>query len=185
MTRRRRGLSAEERRLWAQVARGVTPLRGHSYPPKPDPEPAPAASSPGEEPPSRPPPPRARPQAPPLAPVERKILVGLRRGTRAVDGVIDLHGMRQSEAHDVLMGFLRRSQAAGHGAVLVITGKGGAASGRAPFEERGVLRRVVPHWLRLADLRSLVLGFEEASPQHGGSGALYVRLRRRPSAGAR
>ncbi|MFL5135469.1 MAG: Smr/MutS family protein, partial [Microvirga sp.] len=51
------------------------------------------------------------------------------------------------------------------------------------FEERGVLRRMVPHWLRLPDLRSLVIGFEEASPQHGGSGALYVRLRRRRGAG--
>jgi DNA-nicking Smr family endonuclease len=38
---------------------------------------------------------------------------------------------------------------------------------------------MVPHWLRLPDLRGVVLGFEEASPQHGGSGALYVRLRRR------
>jgi DNA-nicking Smr family endonuclease len=113
------------------------------------------------------------------------MLISLRRGTRAVDAVIDLHGMRQSEAHDVLTGFLRRSQAAGHAVVLVITGKGGAASGQAPFEERGVLRRVVPHWLRLSDLRALVLGFEEAAPQHGGSGALYVRLRRRPGAGAR
>jgi DNA-nicking Smr family endonuclease len=42
-----------------------------------------------------------------------------------------------------------------------------------------VLRRVVPHWLRLPELRALVLGFEEAAPQHGGAGALYVRLRRR------
>src|SRR5688500_9418974 len=121
MTRRRR-LSAEERRLWAEVARGVTPLRGHTDPPEPVPEPAPAASHPGEQPPPRPPP-RARSEAPPLAPVERKMLISLRRGTRAVDAVIDLHGMRQSEAHDVLTGFLRRSQAAGHAVVLVITGK--------------------------------------------------------------
>ncbi|HEX5866107.1 MAG TPA: Smr/MutS family protein, partial [Beijerinckiaceae bacterium] len=47
-----------------------------------------------------------------------------------------------------------------------------------PFEERGVLRRVVPHWLRLPDLRPLVVGFEEAAVRHGGAGALYVRLRR-------
>ena len=180
MTRRRRGLSAEERRLWAQVARGVTPLRARADLPAVEPEPSPAASPSGEH-----PPPRPRADAPPLAPVERKVLSGLRRGTRAVDGVIDLHGMRQSEAHDVLIGFLRRSQAAGHAVVLVITGKGGAAPGQSPFEERGVLRRVVPHWLRLADLRSLVLGFEEASPQHGGAGALYVRLRRRQTAGVR
>jgi DNA-nicking Smr family endonuclease len=67
----------------------------------------------------------------------------------------------------------------------VITGKGGAGSGDPIFEERGVLRRAVPHWLRLPDLRTLVLGFEEASPHHGGSGALYVRLRRKRGAGHR
>jgi DNA-nicking Smr family endonuclease len=75
--------------------------------------------------------------------------------------------------------FLHRAQAAGHSVILVITGKGGAGSGDANFEERGVLRRVVPHWLRLPDLRPIVLGFEEASAQHGGSGAIYVRVRRR------
>jgi DNA-nicking Smr family endonuclease len=57
--------------------------------------------------------------------------------------------------------------------VLVITGKG--VTGDA---ERGVLRRQVPHWLSLPEFRSLIVGFEEASIGHGGSGALYVRIRR-------
>ena len=54
------------------------------------------------------------------------------------------------------------------------------ATGRPAFagEERGVLRRVVPQWLRMAELRPLVVGFEEAHQGHGGGGALYVRLRR-------
>jgi DNA-nicking Smr family endonuclease len=154
MTRRRRTLNADERRLWAQVARGVTPMRGRAYPPEPDPEPsAPAAPAAAVIPPPAAVPKSRAVQPPPLAPLERKTLLGLRRGTRAVDAVVDLHGLRQSEAHDTLMGFLRRSQAAGHSLVLVITGKGAAASGEALFEERGVLRRVVPHWLRLPDLR--------------------------------
>jgi len=46
-----------------------------------------------------------------------------------------------------------------------------------------VLKRVVPHWLRLPDLRPIVLGFEDAALNHGGTGALYVRLRR-PKEGA-
>jgi DNA-nicking Smr family endonuclease len=61
--------------------------------------------------------------------------------------------------------------------VLVITGKGRGAEDQheAPF---GVLRRAVPQWLREPDLRSLVVGFEEATATHGGAGALYVRIRR-------
>jgi DNA-nicking Smr family endonuclease len=115
--------------------------------------------------------------------VERRTLLALRRGRKEVDSVIDLHGMRQEAAHGALLNFLHRAQGSGHAVVLVITGKGGAAAGTGIFEERGVLRRMVPHWLRLPDVRSLVVGFEEASPQHGGSGALYVRLRRKRGAG--
>jgi DNA-nicking Smr family endonuclease len=115
--------------------------------------------------------------------VERKTLQALRRGRKDVDSVIDLHGMRQEEAHFALLSFLHRAQSSGHALVLVVTGKGGAAASHGLFEERGVLRRMVPHWLRLPDLRHLVIGFEEASPQHGGSGALYVRLRRRRGTG--
>jgi DNA-nicking Smr family endonuclease len=188
MTRksRTRQLSPEEKRLWSHVARHVKPMQGKALPPEPEAEdkpstaPAPAAAN---LPPALHPLPPAKPALPPMAPVERKTLQALRRGRKDVDSVIDLHGMRQEEAHFALLSFLHRAQGSGHALVLVITGKGGAAVSNGLFEERGVLRRMVPHWLRLPDLRHLVIGFEEASPQHGGSGALYVRLRRRRSAG--
>jgi len=179
--RRRRGrpLTTEELRLWAHVARAVTPLAGRARPEEPPAPPEPAAAPP---PPAAPGPAArkapAAPPLPPLVPLERKTRLALGRGNLRVEGVIDLHGMRQAEAHGALLHFLHASQARGRALVLVITGKG--ADGQAgPFEERGVLRRMVPHWLRLPDLRPLVLGFEEAAPHHGGAGALYVRLRRR------
>ena len=190
MTRksRTRQLSPEEKRLWSHVARHVKPMQGKALPPEPEPEdkpapataPAPVVAAPR---PALPPLPSSKPAMPPLAPVERRTLQALRRGRKDVDSVIDLHGMRQEEAHFALLSFLHRAQSSGHGLVLVITGKGGAAVSSSLFEERGVLRRMVPHWLRLPDLRHLVIGFEEASPQHGGSGAIYVRLRRRRGAG--
>ena len=55
--------------------------------------------------------------------------------------------------------------------VLVITGKGRGG-------EIGVLRRQVPQWLGLPEFRALVVGFEDASVNHGGEGALYIRVRR-------
>ena len=103
----------------------------------------------------------------------------LSRGSHPIDAVIDLHGMRQEEAHQALRGFLHGAQRRGDTVVLVVTGKGGAPAGGSLFEERGVLRRIVPHWLRLPDLRAVVVGFEEAVQHHGGAGALYVRIRRR------
>jgi len=60
--------------------------------------------------------------------------------------------------------------------VLVITGKGGAEDGDA--SARGVLRRQVPLWLSASGLREAVIAFAPAAAEHGGAGALYVRLRR-------
>jgi DNA-nicking Smr family endonuclease len=92
--------------------------------------------------------------------------------------VIDLHGLNQAEAHQALRGFLRHSQASGARLVIVVTGKGGPLDKEGWAPERGVLKRLTPRWLREPDLREVVLGFEEAGRAHGGSGALYVRLRR-------
>ena len=180
MRRRGKGLSEAELALWHQVARSVTPLPGRAAIPE---EPAPPAvieiAAAPAGPPLRlaPPRPASPPPPPPLAPLERRMRTRLRRGQEGVDAVIDLHGMRQDEAHFALLAFLRREQARGSRLALVVTGKGGAGLSFSG-EERGVLRRSVPHWLRLPDLRALVLGFEEAEQRHGGGGALYVRLRR-------
>ena len=58
-------------------------------------------------------------------------------------------------------------------------GKGKSALHKEPAErETGVLRRSVPHWLRTPDIQPLVIGFEQAGAMHGGTGALYIRLRR-------
>lgn len=184
---RRRALSAEEQRLWAEVARSVAALPGRAVPDAP---PAPAAAPeapplPGEAKPKRTSKPTAKvpakvsPVAPPLAPLDRKTLRAVAKGRRAVEGVIDLHGLTQARAHAALVRFLARSQREGHGLVLVVTGKGGlAGTPEDGTHERGVLRRMTPHWLSLPELRGIVLGFEEAAPHQGGAGALYVRLRR-------
>jgi DNA-nicking Smr family endonuclease len=179
MRRRSRGLTPDERQLWAQVARSIKPLNGRGLDPEPVPEtPSPAdIASPAPPLPTGPALKRSGAPLPPLAPLERRTKAALRRGRQGIDAVMDLHGMRQAEAHQALRSFLHRSQGAGLKIVLVVTGKGAAGTDN-PFEERGVLRRMVPHWLRLPDLRPLVVGFEEAAHHHGGAGAFYVRLRR-------
>jgi DNA-nicking Smr family endonuclease len=113
-------------------------------------------------------------EPPPLTRLEERARRRLSRGISGVDASIDLHGMVQERAFNTLLGFLRRSQAQGARLVLVITGKG-----RQAEDGRGILRQAVPGWLARPDFRDVVLGFEEAGVRHGGSGALYVRLRRR------
>lgn len=181
MRRRGKLLSEAELALWRQVARTVTPLPGRA-PVEPEAGAEPA-KTPAAVPEARPAPasgsgqPATRPPPPPLVPLERRMRTQLRRGRQSVEAVIDLHGLRQDEARSALRGFLRLQQQRGAKLVLVVTGKG--IAGDAGYgEERGILRRNVPHWLRLPDLRPLVLGFDEAEQRHGGAGALYIRLRR-------
>jgi DNA-nicking Smr family endonuclease len=101
-----------------------------------------------------------------------------RRGRLDVDAKLDLHGMRQAEAHHALIAFLRRSQADGAKMAIVVTGKGSGG------DAGGVLRRMAPLWLQAPALRDVVVGFGEASRKHGGEGALYVRIRRPGKASA-
>jgi DNA-nicking Smr family endonuclease len=175
---RLRRLSDEEIALWTEVARSVARRRGAtlptpSSPVRPARPPAPPLTS-AELPVTRP----AKPSTPPLAPIERRLKRELARGRAAIDAALDLHGLTQAEAHQALRGFLRHSQARGARLVIVVTGKGGPPDEVQWPNERGVLRRLAPLWLREPELRSVVLGFEEAGRAHGGSGALYVRLRR-------
>lgn len=123
--------------------------------------------------------------APPVANFDRKAQKRLRAGRVEIEARIDLHGMRQDEAHAALRTFLFRSQGRGLRWVLVITGKGKAEDSSKELDVylgdsrlRGVLRRNVPRWLEEPDLRPLVISYTAASPNHGGEGALYVHLRK-------
>jgi len=183
-TPRLRRLSTEEVELWLSVTRGVVrrPGSGSAQLPQPRNDADLQTSVAGNNPPKgasaetlveRKAPPR-------LAPLERRLRQQLARGRAAPDAAIDLHGMRRQEAFVALREFLARAQIGGARLVLVVTGKGRVASEGGAA---GVLRISVPNWLRGAEYRSIVLGFEEASRPHGGAGALYVRLRRRDRAG--
>jgi DNA-nicking Smr family endonuclease len=174
---RRRNLSRHELDLWSFVARQVRPLRGKTAPPPPPPEKPPAADVPVPAPSIDTPPPR-KVSPPPLAPIEKRLKQRVSRGQRPVDGVIDLHGMRQAEAHGALIAFIHRMHHQGATLVVVITGKGAGDLATFSEDERGVLRRLVPHWLADPSLRRQVMGFEAAPRQHGGAGALFVRLRK-------
>lgn len=106
--------------------------------------------------------------------VDKRTAARLKRGQLAIDGRIDLHGMTQAKAHRALEGFLTASQGAGKRCVLVITGKG-----LRPTGETGVLRNLVPRWMNAPAIRGRVLSFCTAQPRDGGTGALYVLLKRK------
>jgi DNA-nicking Smr family endonuclease len=110
----------------------------------------------------------------------------LRKGAMEPDRRIDLHGMTEASAHRALLTFLRGTQRAGMKLALVITGKGARkADPFAPFDmeqemrARGVLKSVVPRWFREPEFAALIADYRSAHVRHGGSGALYVYLKKK------
>ena len=108
-----------------------------------------------------------------VADLDRRTMDKLRRGRLRPEARIDLHGMTVSRAHCQLNTFISRAHGSGNRCVLVITGKGSLKKGG------GVIRRELPAWLNSPENRPCILGFSQAQPSDGGSGAFYVLLKRR------
>ncbi len=98
-----------------------------------------------------------------------------------VEATLDLHGFREEEAHNAVFGFIQKSYLAGKRCIIIITGKGLPHNGSCEdiFSPKGKLKESVPLWLNSKELRPLILSFIHPSAKLGGSGALYILLRRK------
>ncbi len=188
----RRRLRPEEKELWQKVTHTTTPLpqalRRAAEPQKPtvrrkpEPEPMdlPTAFGIGTKAGT----PRSLISTPQVAPRSKPIMDSkthgkMKRGKLAPEARIDLHGMTLDEAHTELTRFMLTSYSRGLRLVLVITGKGQRDDPHDPMpRQRGVLKRQVPMWLKMAPLNTAVMDVAEAHIRHGGGGAYYVYLRR-------
>ena len=164
----KRPLKPDEQRIWSMVAATVHPLHGRGTPKRAMPQTLDA--------PARIEPKRAEAAKERL----REALEGIEPNRRhriakereEIGGRIDLHGLTQDRARAALEAFLARAFDEGWRAVLVITGKG--------VQGDGILRRRVPDWLGAPHLVHIVAGISEAHKRHGGEGAMYVALKRKP-----
>jgi DNA-nicking Smr family endonuclease len=104
--------------------------------------------------------------------VSRTTMRRLARGSYRVQATIVLHGMTRSEAKDALQDFVADALTRGFTCVRIVHGKG-RSSGR----EGPVLKRAIDLWLRHWQP---VLAFVSARAIDGGTGAVYVLLRRSP-----
>ena len=102
--------------------------------------------------------------------LQRKVQRRLRTGQMPVEAAIDLHGMRVEEARTALGTFLHTALGRGCRCVRVVHGKGL----RSPGGE-GVLRQKVQRWL---SRRQEVLAFASCPSHDGGTGAVYVLLKK-------
>jgi DNA-nicking Smr family endonuclease len=181
---KRRHSHDSDAELWARVAKSAKPLAKRKTTRVPE-HSKPSPERPVKETPPRPARAKLAPKAAAVVrgeALDRETARKLERGRLGLEARLDLHGMRQRDAHVALRRFLKSAQGKGYRHVLVITGKGGELDPRRSFyeeDERGVLRQAVPHWLAAPDLAAVVVSYSEAPRRLGGEGALYVRLRRR------
>lgn len=94
----------------------------------------------------------------------------LKAGQVSFEGSLDLHGMSVEKARETLWDFLAEATKLEIRCVRVTHGKAARLDGKRPL-----LKSHVNTWLRQ---HPQVLGFTSCLGKHGGTGALYVLLKR-------
>mgnify|MGYP003584361717 FL=1 len=160
-------------------------------PPSPDEAPLPPPPPPAAAGPANGAPPAPAPKHVEVSPLFQRIecrgrdctkaqFADLLSGASKVEARIDLHGLDREQAEAATDSFVGGALHAGRRVVLVICGKGhGSPGGEA------VLKRWLADWLARGPRAASVLAFCSAQPKDGGTGAVYVLLRRRKPAGGR
>lgn len=185
-----RRLDPDENALWQRVTATVRPIaRRASKTPLAEQPPVATAGSPapvsaakrGRVPPIRVPAATPVAQQKPLADSldggwDRRI----RRGSTEPDWTIDLHGHTLDSARRMLDGVLDQAIGEGVRVLLLITGKPPRDDDRGidGRPRRGLIRASIGSWLQSSRHAGRIAAVRNAHPRHGGTGALYVILRR-------
>jgi DNA-nicking Smr family endonuclease len=113
--------------------------------------------------------------------IHKRLDQKMTRGHVEIDATIDLHGLNQEQARLELNNFILRSKKNNFKIVLVITGKGNSPKTNSVYEvdkdQRGVLNKNLPLWLKKDEIRKNINGYRYASQKHGGQGAYYILLK--------
>jgi DNA-nicking Smr family endonuclease len=102
--------------------------------------------------------------------IQHRLFSKLRSGRVHLEAELDLHGMTLAKAEPALSQFLEVCQQQQIRCVRIIHGKGWGSRDNKP-----VLKSKLNFWLRQSNM---VLAFCSATVEDGGTGALYVLLRR-------
>lgn len=175
-----RRLSPEERALWDKVVASVKPLhRGAAATPEAPPavQAAPAVRATARQPVEPPKERKATTRPGPGVTLDGGWDKRLSRGLVQPDSTVDLHGHNLATAYDLLDRQLDRAIAHGARVLLLVTGKP-PTDDRRPVG-RGAIRAAVGDWLAASRHAGDIAAVRGAHPRHGGTGALYIVLRRK------
>ena len=111
--------------------------------------------------------------------IQNGVYKKLRMGKYDIEARLDLHRMTVKQARDEVLGFVKDAMQLGLRTVLIMHGKG---QRKAEVERTAVLKGYVNQWLQ--DLDD-VQAFHSAQPVHGGTGAVYLLMKRALTKNAR
>ncbi len=114
-----------------------------------------------------------------IAGFSERLMKQLRKGMFPVQDHVDLHGLTRLKAEERVHEFLLQSWRLGLRCVLIVHGKGLNSENHIP-----VLKERLPVWLNRAPVKKIVLAFSTARPYDGGTGAIYVLLKKFKAGGA-
>ncbi len=103
--------------------------------------------------------------------ISRQIMRRLRSGRYIIEAELDLHGLRRDEAKKELVRFIKECSLKGIRCVRIIHGKGQRSPKKQP-----ILKTKTANWLKQMDS---VLAYCTAPKTDGGTGALYVLLKKK------
>lgn len=104
--------------------------------------------------------------------IQDRVFQKLRRGQFSIEAELDLHGLTITAARDALSRFLADLRRRRQSCVRIIHGKG-----RGSRDGKPVLKSKLQGWLRQ---REEILAYCSARPWDGGTGAVYVLIKRQP-----
>lgn len=103
--------------------------------------------------------------------IQNRLFRKLRQGKLQITEEIDLHGLNLKQAKQVLLDFIQLAYPMEGCCVRIIHGK----NNRSSAGEIAIMKQYVNHWLFQ---HPRILAYHSAQPRDGGTGSLYVILKR-------
>lgn len=94
----------------------------------------------------------------------------LKNAQLPIEATLDLHGLTTDEARDAFQKFMQNCKNQGLRVILIVHGKGHRSQAQHPR-----LKNLINSWLHQLPY---ILAFCSAQPKHGGTGAVYVLLKK-------
>ena len=104
---------------------------------------------------------------------DKRLMAKLKKGRFPIQDYIDLHGLTKDKAEIKIRDFLLQSYQLGSRCVLVVHGRGLNSESHIP-----VLKERLPIWLKRGPVKKFILAFSTAMPYDGGTGAIYILLKK-------